>query len=312
MERTTQRVPAWRKIGQSVTNAMTAEEALKIGGLDYTVKVTESPVSVVVGEQVVSVENRFLTYGETPDGKLTGIGVIGDRYVPIQNRDAFDILNNIVDESGAHFDTAGTIGGMARCYISMKMPKNIVVGNGADAIETYLHCVNSHDGTSSFKIYVMFLRQICTNGLKGFRRGSEISFRHTINSTVKVQEVRHALQLVFQEQESFKKEVENLLSTKMTTPDFRNFVEELVPIAADASPRVENSATDLRAELNGLWNAPTQEIVKGTAWAAYNAVAEYVDWYSPTRGKDVDIRRAERAMGNQSPLLERAHALLTA
>ena len=190
MERPTNRVPAWRKIGKSVTKAMTAEEAIKLGGLDFTVKVSENPVTTLVGDKTITVENRFLTYAEKQDGTLSGIGVIGNRYVPIQNRDAFDMLNNIVDESGAHFDTAGTFGGLGKCYVSMKMPENIVVGNGADAIETYLHCVNSHDGTSSFKIYVMFLRQICTNGMKGFRRGSEISFRHTINSSMKVQEVQ--------------------------------------------------------------------------------------------------------------------------
>lgn len=310
------RVPAWRKIGQSVTEAMTAEDAIKLGGLDFTVRVSENPVSTIVGEKSVEVANRFATYAELPSGELAGIGVVGNRYTPIQNREAFQMLNNIVDDSGAIFDTAGTLGGYNKCYITLKMPNTITVADGGDSLETYLHCVNSHDGTSSFQIYVMFLRQICTNGLKGFRAGSTISLRHTVNSTLKVQEARSALNLVFQQQADFQAEVEKLLATPMSGNDYRRFVEELVPLPNPTeSLRAYNNAERAQDSLLSLWTADTQQNVANTAWAAYNAVAEYNDWFSPVRGKyqsDMDLRMASRAIGGQSPLLVRAHELLTA
>jgi len=303
------RVPQWQKLGKSVGKAMTAQEAITMGNLDFKVKVSEEPVSVVVGESVLSVKNKFMTYSEYADGKRESLGVVGDRYTPIQNNDAFDLLNNIVDESGANFGHAGRVGNGERCWISMKMPDTITVANGADSLETHLTCINSHDGSSSFRIYTTFLRLICTNGLKGFTKGSEITMRHTVNSTIKVAEARNALQIVFKEQEDFVIEVNKLLSEKMTDNQYKKFVETLIPEPKkDATLRKTNSVESVRAELMGLWKAPTQQIVAGTAWAAYNAVAEYVDWYKPTRNTETADRTGK--MTGQSKLKDRAHALL--
>jgi hypothetical protein len=62
----------------------------------------------------------------------------------------------------------------------------------------------------------------------------------------------------------------------------------------------------------GLWNAPTQQIVANTRWAAYNAVVEYSDWVKPVRGgDDKDALRAEKIiLGNGEKLKERAQLLL--
>jgi phage/plasmid-like protein (TIGR03299 family) len=311
MTATSQRVPQWRKIGKPVGNAMTAQEALKIGGLDFNVSISPDPVSTVVDGKTLTVQNKFITYADT--GKeLRALGVVGNRYTPIQNSEAFDLLNNIVDESGANYDSAGMTG--SKCWIMMKMPGTIKVGNNTDAIDTYLRCSNSHDGSSSFRIETTFLRLICTNGLTGMVSGSSITLRHTQSATLKVQEAREALQIVFQQQESFELEVQRLLNTKMTDGDYKKFVEVLVPEAKDeTSTRKQNSVERVRGELFGLWRADTQAIVKNTAWAAYNAVAEYVDWYKPVRGsgEDKDVVRAERRLSGNSSLKNRAYELLS-
>lgn len=303
------RVPAWRKIGKSVDGALTAEQAIQQGGLNFQVKVSEQPVSTNVNGVTITSPNRFMTYAELPNGETHGIGVVGNRYTPIQNRDAFDLLNNIVDDSGAIYDTAGKFDGFGKCYITMKLPQTITVAGGADAIDTYLHCVNSHDGTSSFTIHTMFLRQICTNGLKGFRAGSSVSLRHTANSTLRVQDARLALGVIFQEQEQFRTEVESLVNTPVSNSDFKKFVDELVPLPTELG-RAHTNAENIRGNLFSLWNADTQKNVAGTAWAAYNTVTEYVDWFSPVRGNDGEVRKARQSITGRSPLVARAHELL--
>lgn len=313
MTATNQRVPQWRKIGKPVGAAMTAQEAIKLGGLDFKVRVSEQSVSTVVNGQTLTVENKFMTYAEFPK-ELRALGVVGNRYTPIQNSDAFDMLNNIVDESGANFDSAGILNNGARCYITMKMPGTIEVGGGADAIDTYLNCFNSHDGSSSFRIQVAFLRQICTNGLTGMVAGSSVNLRHTESSTLRVQEARDALQIVFKQQEAFELEVQKLLNTEMTDKEYKKFVEVLVPMPeSESTERKLNSVERVRGELMGLWRADTQAIVKNTRWAAYNAVAEYVDWFKPVRGasENKDALRAERRLTGESSLKSRAHELLS-
>jgi phage/plasmid-like protein (TIGR03299 family) len=314
MTATNQRVPQWRKIGKPVGKAMTAQDAIKLGGLDFTVRVSEQAVSTVVNDQTLTIDNKFITYAEFGK-KLQPLGVVGNRYTPIQNKDAFDMLNNIVDESGAHYDSAGIINGGARCYITMKMPQSVQVAGGADVIDTYLNCFNSHDGSSSFRIQVAFLRQICTNGLTGMVAGSSVTLRHTESATLKVQEARDALSIVFKQQEQFEIEVQRLLDTKMTDNEYKKFVEVLIPEPkGEATERKQNSVERVRGELMGLWRADTQAIVKNTRWAAYNAVAEYVDWFKPVRGsaENKDSLRAERRLTGESSLKSRAHELLSA
>lgn len=309
----TTRVPQWRRIGKPVGKAMTAQEAIKLGGLDFKVRVSEEPVSTTVDGKKLTIDSKFITYAEFPN-ELRALGVVGNRYTPIQNSDAFDMLNNIVDESGANFDSAGLIGNGSRCYITMKMPESIEVAGGADVIDTYLNCFNSHDGSSSFRIQVAFLRQICTNGLTGMVGGSSVSLRHTESSTLKVQEVRDALNIVFKQQQAFEIEVQKLLNTKMTDTQYKQFVEVLVPEPkGEVTERKQNSVERVRGELMGLWKAPTQAIVKNTHWAAYNAVAEYVDWFKPVRGsgEDKELVRAERRLTGESSLKNRAFELLS-
>ena len=311
MTHTTMRAPMWRKHGKSVAKAMTAQDAIKMGNLDFTVKVSDNPVGAVVDGEVLAVNDKFITYSEYPDGKMEALGVVGNRYTPIQNHDAFDLLNNIVDESGAIFDHAGRVGNGERCWISMKMPENIVVANGQDELETYMTCINSHDGSSSFRIYTSFLRLICTNGLTRETKGSEITLRHTVNSIIKVQEAREALQLVFAEQAEFENEINAMLGIKMTDKDYKNFVESLLPVVPeDATLRKQNSVEETRSELLGLWKAPTQQPVANTAWAAYNAVAEYVDWFKPVR-KTETMKSTNRLIG-ESLMKNRARELLLA
>ena len=315
MTATSQRVPQWRKLGKPVGKAMTAQEAIKLGGLDFTVRVTENPVTTTVDGKTISVDNKFMTYADIPGVGLSALGVVGNRYTPIQNSEAFDLLNNIVDESGANFDSAGVVGNGRKCYITMKLPNTIEVAGGTDAIDTYLNCFNSHDGSSAFKIQVTFLRLVCTNGMTRMVGAESITLRHTSNATLKVQEARDALHLVFAQQQEFEAEINQLLNIKMTDKQYTSFIEELVPEPKDdASVRKQNSVENMRAELMGLWRADTQANVANTAWAAFSAVTEYVDWVKPVRGKsdDKELLRAERRLTGSSSLKSRAHELLLA
>ena len=46
-------------------------------------------------------------------------------YVPFQNEACCDLLNALVDESGAHFETAGSMRGGRRVFVTMKLPKTM-------------------------------------------------------------------------------------------------------------------------------------------------------------------------------------------
>lgn len=307
------REEAWHQLGTITKKAFTAEEALEIAQLDSQVIVSQNPVQVVVDGEILTIEDKFATYREHAKYGRKGLGVVGSRYVPIQNADAFSFLNNLVDQSGAIFETAGSIRGGRQVFMSLQMPQEMKLANGIDAHKMFIMATNSHDGSQSFNIAVTPVRVVCTNTVRmGLRNAvSKISLRHTASATGKVAQAKEVLGLVHAYQDEFAQEVDRLVDQTFTDIQFEKLVSDLFPITDDFQASGITKTNNKRDELLSLWTAPTQANIAGTKWAAYNAVAEYADWFAPVRGKNPDKARAERIlMGTTDELKEKALTLL--
>ncbi len=219
---------------------------------------------------------------------------MGNRYTPVQNLQAFSFLNAVADESGAVFETAGSIDNGRKVFMTMKMPEGLQIG-GQDAIDLYLMAWNTHDGTSAFNLLVTPIRVVCQNTLTAAINNAKSNYalRHTPGVNGKIQAAREALKLTFKYTEEFEKLAENLISQSMTDKEFVKLVENVFPIDEE-SQRATTIAETARGTLMGLWKAPTQANIANTKWAAYNAFIEYSDWASPIRGKNPETLRAER------------------
>lgn len=311
---------AWHALGTVTAEAMTAEEALKLAYLDTEVRVTDEPVQVPVlladGVHTITVPDKFMTYRMHPKtGKPDALGVVGTRYVPIQNADAFAFLNYIADESGAVFETAGALDGGRRVFMSMKFPQHMEIAGGQDTVDYYLMATNSHDGTKSFTVAVTPIRPVCHNTVTlGLQEAvSSISLKHTAGAQGKIQQARETLGMVFTYQEAFEAEVAALVSQKFSTQQFEAFTDELFKVRGEETDTKIKKQERVKDTLLDLWVADTQANVAGTKWAAWNAVVEYADWFKPVRGgEDKDVVRAERVLtGSMNGLKQRAYDLLT-
>jgi phage/plasmid-like protein (TIGR03299 family) len=298
---------AWHKLGTVTDGALTAEDALKTAQLDWQVFKSEEPVSTMVpmfGESAMeqgSMEeiiypDKFMTYRYHPKTKKANtLGVVGNRYTPVQNLEAFDFLNHVADESGAVFETAGSIDNGRKVFMTMKMPDSLQIG-GIDPVDLYLMAWNTHDGSTSFHVLVTPIRVVCQNTLTAAigSAKSSYSLRHTPKVGGKIQAARETLGITFKYTQSFEAMANDLLSQKMTDKEFHSLVENVFPIDDPESPRAVTMAETSRGILNGLWKAPTQSNIFGTKWAAYNAFTEYADWAKPVRDANPDTARAIR------------------
>lgn len=303
------RVPAWHTLGTVTDDALTAIEAGKIALLnDWNVRTEPLLVQSVPAFEpcLINVPDHYATVRTNPvTGFVDVLGVVGNRYQPIQNEEAFDVLDAIVDESGAHFETAGSLDGGKRVFMSMKMPEGLQIA-GQDPHDVYLLAYNSHDGSSAFTLAVTPVRVVCQNTLTMGLAAAKQSFtmRHTTSATGKIQEAREALKLTFNYVDEFQKELNAMLDQEMTDGAFFGIVESLLPINKDAGEGWQNRARQQRATLAGLYHrAETNEFGRGTKYAAYNAITEYADWFTTIRGADPQgTRRAERAMATTSSI----------
>src|SRR5690606_29505366 len=123
--------------------------------------VRKSPLQTVVDGKTIAIPGMNAIVRDNPTRKgqvdvLSRYGV-SDSYSIVQNEDHAAFLNTLVEESGAHFELAGSVDSGRKVFLSMKMPGHIQVG-GVDPIDLSLLAINSHDGSMSFTLGVMPVR----------------------------------------------------------------------------------------------------------------------------------------------------------
>lgn len=299
----TAREDAWHSLGITLPDAFTAEEAMEHGLLgDWNVR--KAPLFTYPSPDALplQVPGRYSVLRDNPvtKGQVDIIGeCVGESYKIIQNEEHAALLNALVDESGAHFETAGALDGGKRVFITMKLPGHIAVG-GVDPIEQYLAAVNSHDGSMAFTMMVTPVRIVCANTMNlAFQQHShQFRVRHTSGAQKgMVSQARQALDMTFKYLDGFKEEAERLINTTLTQARFEEIISEEFGAGDDAAPATVTRADKKIEEMSELFSdAFTQKGVRGTAWAGLNALTEWYDHFSPVRGDDHDTSRAIKAI----------------
>lgn len=294
------REDAWHQLGTVLPDTFTAEEAMvagNLGGWD----VRKVPVFAQVGDAQLPMPGRNAVVRNNPvvPGRVDVIGDVGDSYQIVQNEEHAGFLNTLVDESGAHFETAGALDGGRQVFITMKLPSHILIG-GSDKVDTYIAALNTHDGSASFTIMVTPIRVVCQNTLNmAFGSTTNIfRVRHTSGAArILANEARAALDLTFNYLDEFQAEADRLIEATLTEDAF-----EAILVAEYGAPEDAAKATVSRSErkieeiLSLFADANTQAGIRNTAWAGLNAMTEWADHFSPTRGDERDEARARKAV----------------
>lgn len=285
--------------------AYTAAEFITKAGLDWTVKFSSLQATAISHTGVTTLDvteplNKVATTRINHDGSASLLGLTSPTYSIVQNLDIAEMVDRVMYEAGAVYHTAGELRGGRKIFITAKLPDEVEVkgAKSIDPIETLLVATNTHDGTDSLRFQIMHLRLLCTNGMTGWVKSNSIGFRHSSRMDVKLQDVRDTLSLVLKETAEFNELSESLLKKKVSNAAFWQIVQQLMPVDEDATDRQKQNIEARRHAVMGIWNGETQENIKGTAWGAVHAFAEYEQWATSSRSSN-DMVRAERFMLNQ-------------
>ena len=289
------RKDAWHQLGVTLPDeALTAEQAMEHGLLGGW-NVQLQPVLTMGSDgELLTVPRRNAVVRTSPfTGDLEAIGDVGTRYTIIQNEEHASFLNALVDEGGAVFDTAGAIDGGRKVFITMKL-RQMLVG-GVDRVDLNLAAINSHDGSMPFTLLVTPTRIVCQNTLTMAlgTASRKFTIRHTRRAMTAIEKAREALDITFKYAEDFEKAAEQLVQESMTHTEFTRMIEAEFGAQDDAPAHVTAVADRKLLEMEELFaDAQTQEGIRGTKWAGYNALTEWYDHFSPVRGDDRANRRA--------------------
>lgn len=220
------------------------------------------------------------------------LGVPSSSYVPHQYDDALlTQVESILDDEMT-IGSAGLLKGGAIAWVQVEMPENMKVADVE--FRPHLLATTSFNGSiaTTYKRTVTVV--VCDNTRNAALRenGDEYRIRHTANSGLRLASAREALKIVYQMGDDFAREVEQLLSIKVSDQLFDKFLLQTFPINDDMGKLAVTRATENRGQFMTLWN--TDERVapwKGTAYGVLQAVNTHHHHFRPTKGSTMRVER---------------------
>ena len=146
--------PAWHQLGNVIPGGTTdIDKVLTLGGINYMV--SRRPVLYQAGpaDQPRIVPDQFVNIREDTNAAL---GVVGARYEPLQNREGFEFLQDLVNKYAVIWESAGALREGRKVFICMRLPQTVTIdAEGVnDEIVPFIVALNSHDGSSLFQVVV--------------------------------------------------------------------------------------------------------------------------------------------------------------
>ncbi|MDP1675322.1 MAG: DUF932 domain-containing protein [Bacteroidota bacterium] len=277
----------WHQLGRHLNKPATAAEALEAARLNYTV--VKRPMKAIInGHKYSDVPNAFATVRTDTNQVL---GCVGARYQPVQNKDAFNFFDPLVDKGESIFHTAGVLGRGEKIWLLAKLPDYIKVGPKKDPVEKFVLLYNSHDGSSVVRCKLTPIRVVCNNTLTAALNGTEqeVRIRHTVSAADKLKQAHEILGLTNQlyAQLDF---IFNRMSLRKVTPaQLIQHVKTLVPDnpQAESNTRTEN----IRNQIIRLHDeVPEASMHRGTLFGMVNAVSEWTDHDSNQKDPSKHLR----------------------
>ena len=289
---------AWHKLGTVVKDCQTSREAIKLAGLDWNVeqwdltaqKPVDSDAETIVRTSVQSHVANIRT------DTSAVLGVVSPNYEVFQNQTAFAFMDWIVGDKLAMYETCGSLHGGKCIWILARLPKEVRV-TSEDYVKPYLLLRNRHDGRGFLRMLGTTVRVVCDNtlnyALSWGGRNEGIAIPHRGNLEAQVKAAREALGVAVKQIDRFSEQVLTLRRKQMSGDELRDYFTSLV---AERSEKSQKRMLDAFLE-NFDNERQTLKGVKGSAWAAYNAVSEWSDHTRQARGEG-DVRLSNRLNSN--------------
>lgn len=246
----------------------------------------------------------YLVIRDNPfiDDQQDVLHVAGERYKEFQNEELLAFGDHIL-EGGGYWESAGSIKDGKVVFASLKIDRQIVLdpSGAADTTDLYLLVTTSHNGSLAVMANVTPVRVVCENTLNMALRGVKQSFkiRHTQSVTGRVAQAREALGLTFAYADEFEQQAQELFATSITDKQFFDIITTAYPSPGEDASKAATTKWENKIDLiNDLYfTSPTTETIRGTAWGAYNALTERLDWYRNGRGENAAQNVAAAASG---------------
>jgi phage/plasmid-like protein (TIGR03299 family) len=283
----------WHKLGTPVPKNVTAERMIQAAGLDWRVELRPAR-----GAKEINRKGEFSRYevvrSPRPGTKEPEVllGLVSRRYRPLQNVEAFEFFDPIVGEKRAYFETAGALGEGERIWVMAKMPQAMEIVPGDECLK-YLLLSNTHSGDGSVIVKFTSVRVVCQNTLMMAMEDGQKAYRvrHSSKMQFKLEELADFLAIT---QDVFLKAEEcfrRFSRIQMSGNRLEHYFESVFPRTVAQKKKDENPPRweFLQQIFDGQSDLQLPG-VRGTLWAAYNAITRFEDYKQPQQEEQPEQR----------------------
>ena len=300
----------WHGLGQKLEQDASFEQWQVAAGMDWTIK--SSPVYF---EDTDENEHRNL---ESFEGKNVlfrsdnkkGLGLVSDRYKPVQPAEVLNFFKSLVDENGFKLHTAGTLFGGKRMW-ALAETGNFGEVSKDDGVGGFLLLSTSCDKSLATTARFTTVRVVCNNTLSWASEDNTnmVSFNHM--QKFDHDAVKAKLASSVASFGSFMEMAKVLQKQRIGGSNAVEFVRKLLLTdeqLLDNEYNYDNhkAYTKIMDLFEG--EAKGSELVGDSKWGMLNAVTEYFDHHAPNRTQDRRLNSAWFGSGNK--IKEKAVELL--
>ena len=269
------RISSWSGIGTTI-NEKTVDAALEKAKLNYTVeKETLWLADKTKIEDMVA--NTYLD----EKGHKHILGIVGDKYEVVQNRDGFAFVDYISD--GLKFVKGGmTHTGMV--YLIAELPSVDILG---DKFNPYVIFRNSFNGKYQLSAAITPLRVVCQNQFNfAFKHtANTINIRHSARVGERMEEAKEVLRGVAIYMGHLNEVAKQFSGIKLSKSETELAVNMLFPTPDNADDLKKVVIAQQKKAFAKMLDADDNQNHKGNAWGLVNAYTDYITHTSIRKGR---------------------------
>lgn len=264
----------WHGLGTKVNEAPTSKEAIKLAGLDWNVNPTV--IYDANGKEISGYKANMR------DSDQSILGIVSDRYQIVQNSEAFEFTDSLLDE-GVVYETAGSLRDGKQIWLLARMPSTTILG---DDVDPYLCFTNTFDGSGAIKVCMTPVRVVCNNTLNLALETTKRSWstRHIGDLAGKLHQAKETLGLAQEYMKKLDEDADRLANTKLSDAEIESIVSFIFPIdyIKDTKRKIENT-NKMRNDFMTCYMMPDIAQYRNTAYGLVNAASDMAGHMAPSR-----------------------------
>lgn len=266
----------WHGLGKTLDGILSPAAAIDAAGLGWTVSLQKLGIThpEFSGLDVPA-------YAVVRMGTSTVLGVVGERFTPVQNADLVSVLDACV-ENGAKIDTAGSLLGGRVVWFAAALGDYEAAG---ERHRDFLVISHGHDGTRAVTIRRTAVRVVCWNTLTASDRspGAFFSVRHTESAEGRIGAIGSLIASGDATRAKFQDAAKRMAAWKLTEREQVEFI--LRSLGLDPDAEIKSIKKKIEAAKDALrWERAHAAGDPSSLWIAAQGVTHFLSHETASKG----------------------------